>query len=44
MSQGARHSVYFVKEAVNGETPAAPALTVFRATKNTLDIKINTLE
>lgn len=44
MSQGARHAVYFVKETVNGETPATPALTVFRATKNTLDIKINTLE
>lgn len=44
MSQGARHSVYFVKETEHGVTPASPALTVFRATQNSLDIKINTLE
>ncbi len=44
MSQGARHSVYFVQEQAHGVTPATPNLTVFRATQNTLDIKINTLE
>ncbi|WP_337261178.1 MULTISPECIES: phage tail tube protein [unclassified Serratia (in: enterobacteria)] len=44
MSQGARHSVYFVKEAISGTTPNTPALTVFRATQNSLDIKISTLE
>lgn len=44
MSQGARHSVYFVKETISGTTPSTPALTVFRATQNSLDLKISTLE
>ncbi|QPB12050.1 hypothetical protein PQD09_gp29 [Providencia phage PSTCR4] len=44
MAEGSRLTVYYVKETQSGVTPASPKLNIFRATKSTLDINVNTLE
>lgn len=44
MASGSRHNVYFVAEAVSGTTPANPQLSVFRCTKDSLDVSIKYIE
>lgn len=44
MASGSRHNVYFVAESVSGTTPANPQLSVFRCTKDSLDVSIKYIE
>lgn len=44
MASGSRHNVYFVAESVSGTTPTNPQLSVFRCTKDSLDVSIKYIE
>jgi hypothetical protein len=44
MASGSRHNVYFVAESTSGVTPANPQLSVFRCTKDSLDVSIKYIE